>query len=599
MATATTTRGSPAQRYAFDPEAHAAELVPILEEIAAAAELDEAGLDRILRRHPKGGRGFFGKSEILRGFRHFVGRGLGLGIDEATFVARVMRKPVRTLSGVAPVTVLTRPHPCPGRCIFCPSDVSMPKSYLADEPGCQRAADNAFDPYRQTFARLLALHHTGHRLDKVELLVLGGTWSSYPEGYRVWFLERCLAALNAFRPEDPELPPAPADAVDFAALAAAVDARELPGGYNHLVGAYLRRTRGGLAGEGERASTEALETAQRANETAHARLVGLTVETRPDHVSAAEILHLRRLGVTRVQLGLQSLSDAVLAANRRGHDVAASRRAVARLRRAGFKVLAHWMANLHGSDPERDAEDFARLFDDPDFRPDELKVYPTSLIASAELMAEHEAGRWRPYTHDELLELLVAVLPTVPPWCRISRVIRDIPGGDIVTGNKTTNLRQVVEDELARRGRRVVDIRSREIRDTAVDPDGVRLEALRYDAGVAREVFLQAVTAEDRLAGFLRLSLPRTPAGEGLGEIAGSAMIREVHVYGRLAALEAAGEATAQHRGLGRRLVARAARLARRAGFRDLAVIASVGTRPYYRRLGFTDGRLYQHRRLG
>ena len=178
-------------RYAFDPSRYEPELRGLIGEIARHDTLDPAGLSELLRRYPKDGRGFFSKSEIIRGFRH-LNAATSLAVDERTFLDKIRMKPIRTLSGVAPVTVLTKPYPCPGQCIFCPSDVRMPKSYLSDEPGAQRAAQHQFDPYLQTMSRLLSYHHTGHRCDKVELIVLGGTWSSYPEEYQVWFIKRCF-----------------------------------------------------------------------------------------------------------------------------------------------------------------------------------------------------------------------------------------------------------------------------------------------------------------------------------------------------------------------------------------------------------------------
>lgn len=579
------------RRYAFDPRRHQAALLEIVRAIESAGPLADTELGELLRRHPKDGRGFFSKSEIIHGFRHLSAR-LGRQADERAFLDKIRMKPIRTLSGVAPVTVLTKPFPCPGQCIFCPSDVRMPKSYLSDEPGAQRAAQHQFDPYLQTLSRLVTYHRTGHRCDKVELIVLGGTWSSYPEAYRIWFVARCFDALNAFgRVLDgwsPNLEPSPA--IDFRRLAERVDGRHLERRYNAIVRDY-----GGNAG-GEAATWRDLEETQRRNERAAARCVGLVLETRPDHLLLDEVVLLRRLGATKVQIGIQSLSDAVLGLNRRGHDVAASRRAMRLLRQAGFKLHAHWMPNLYGSHPAADVADFRRLFDDADFRPDELKIYPCSLIDSAELMAYYEDGRWRPYGRDELCAVLEACLLATPEYCRLTRVIRDIPGTDIVAGNRTTNLRQVVEGRLARRGLRSRDIRSREIRQRPVELAGLDLRVLEYDTGSGREAFLQYVTDDDRLAAFLRLALPAVPPP--IAEIATSAMIREVHAYGALLGIGERHAGRSQHLGLGRDLIERAAALAAQRGFRDLAVISSVGTRRYYRRRGFTDGPLYQHREL-
>ena len=578
--------------YAFAPERYEEQLSALIAELYGLDELESEPYRQALRRHPKDGRGFFSKSEIIRGFRH-LNAVRGWGRDEAEFVARLRMKPVRTASGVAPVTLLTRPHPCPGRCIFCPSDVRMPKSYLADEPGAQRAGQHRFDPYAQTLSRLRAYHHTGHRVDKAEIIVLGGTWSSYPEDYQIWFVKRAFDALNDFqRWRDGELE-APATAgLEWAELDERVDGRGIERTYNRIVSDHAEgRAAGQFAAEA--AGWEELAAVQRANETATARCVGLVVETRPDHLSAGEVARIRRLGATKVQIGFQSLSDEVLAANHRGHDVAATRRAVRLLRGAGLKIHAHWMPNLYGSTPRADVADFARLFADPDFRPDELKIYPCSLIESAELMAYWRDGRWRPYEEDELLEVLVECLRRAPEYCRLTRVIRDIPGTDIVAGNRKTNFRELAEAELARRGLVARDIRAREVRHREVEAAELELRETRYATSVGEERFLQYATPDDRLAAFLRLSLPDRRVE--IGEIAASAMIREVHVYGRLVGLGERRDGRSQHLGLGSRLIERAAERAAAAGFADLAVISAVGTRDYYRRLGFGDGELYQH----
>jgi elongator complex protein 3 len=590
--------------YPFAPERHRGALRAIFAEISAEigaapdGALGEAALREILRRHPRDGSGFYSKSELVRGLRFLRRRGdvdgLGLPAD-AELLARLRMKPVRTQSGVAPVTVLTRPHPCPGRCIFCPSDVRMPKSYLSDEPGAQRAAEHQFDPWRQTLSRLLALHNTGHCVDKVELIVLGGTWSSYRESYQVWFLTRCFEALADFAAGVRALYRL-ASPIDFRRLERRVEGGGSGPRYNRVVADFLARSGDPEPGAGA-ASWEALAEAQRRNEDAAVRCVGLSVETRPDHLDEAEAARIRRLGATKVQLGVQSLDDGVLAANRRGHDVAATRRAFHLLRQAGFKIQAHWMPNLYGSTPERDVEDFGRLFDDPGFRPDELKVYPCSLIESAELMTYWRDGRWRPYTHDELRDVLVSCLRRVPRYCRVTRVIRDIPGTDIVDGNQVTNFRQLVDRELAARGERSLDIRAREVRDGAVSRAQLAIREHRYRAAGGDECFLEALTPDDRLAGFLRLRLPRAPSS--VAELGDAAVIREVHVYGALVGLGQREPGRAQHRGLGRRLVERALRTASGHGCRRVAVISAVGTRSYYRRLGFEDGALYQHARCG
>jgi elongator complex protein 3 len=568
----------------FDPEQHRPVLAPLVAELASAGALDARALDRLTKRHPKPEGGLFSKSEIIAGFRAFGGE-----VSEREFLDRLRLRPVRTLSGVTPVTVLTKPFPCPGTCIFCPSDVRMPKSYLADEPGAQRAEDNRFDPYLQTWNRLDAYRSMGHPVEKVELIVLGGTWSAHPEPYQIWFTKRCFDALNDFGAGVDGRADAGAAPGRYGALRA-IDGRE-DRRYNDVLRSVSERLHAS-----EHSSWADLEISQRRNEEAVSRCVGLSFETRPDRVTEKEVLRLRRLGATKVQLGVQSLSDDVLTANRRGHDVAASRRALARLRAAGFKLHVHWMANLLGATPASDAADFARIFEDPDFRPDELKVYPCLLVESAQLMGAYEQGAWRAYDDPVLLDLLAGCMAATPRYCRLTRVVRDFSAHDIVAGTHVANLRELAERELVRRGERCVDLRGREIRGAGFDPAALRLEATVYATSVGEEHFLEFVTPEDRLAGFLRLSLPRRASF--VAELCRAALLREVHVYGASLAPGEREPERAQHMGIGRALVAEATARSQRAGYGRLSVISAVGTRGYYRALGFEDGDLYQHRTL-
>lgn len=574
-------------RYEGSLAQHEAALVPLIEAVRAAAALDPRALYRLVRIH-KSPTGSFSKSDLIRAFRELSpGRGWS---DEEAFVEKLRAKPMRTRSGVAPVTVLTKPYPCPGRCVFCPSDVRMPRSYLSQEPGAQRAAQNRFDPYLQTWNRLRALDHNGHPLDKIELIILGGTWSSYPERYQVWFVKRCFEALEDYPRRD--LAPPEGAGLDFLDLEESIDGRKATRTYNEVVAEHLRhRLDGELLDRSETAAWEGLESVQRRNERGAQRCVGLVVETRPDQVSAAEVARIRRLGGTKVQLGLQSASDAVLEQNARGHDVEASRRAIGLLRGAAFKIHGHWMPNLHGSTPAEDVADFDRLWSDPRLRPDELKIYPVSLIASSELMVHHEAGRFRPYTGEELLEVLVQCLARTPRWCRITRVIRDIPAHDIVAGNRRSNLRELAERAALARGLRLEDMRFRQIRRAAPPPCDLELRVTPYAAGSGQERFLELVTGRDELVGFLRLFLPD---GEpSLPSLQGAALIREVHVYGAVAALGQHDPGKSQHGGVGRTLVARAEEIAAEHGHGKIAVISAVGTREYYRSLGYRDGELY------
>ena len=581
------------------PPALQAAVLALCEAIAEYAQVERQGplpelaLRRILRVHPRDGRGFYSRAELIAGFRALRARG-GTALSERAFVARLRMRPVRTQSGVTPLTVLTKPFPCPGRCVFCPNDLRMPKSYLSREPGCQRAAQNHFDPYLQTYNRLRAFHALGHSVDKVELIVLGGSWSAYPRDYQRWFVLRCLHALEDFGAgvdRRAEVEREESDSAVGPGTAPAIAVHEA-GGYNR---ALLQLGRGSNAAR-ERASAPELRDAQQANERAGCRQVGLVLETRPDLIDEREVLRLRELGCTKVQLGLQSLDDEVLARNRRGHDLAASRRALRLLRAAGFKLQVHWMPNLLGSSPERDVADFARMFDDPDFRPDELKVYPCSVVPDTELCGHHARGEYTPYTHAQLLAVLTAVLAATPRYCRLSRMVRDISSQDIVAGNRRANFRELAEAALAERGQRAREIRSRELKHGALDRAALALRSTEYASATGQERFLELCTSGDRLAALLRLSLPA--AASFVPELGRSALIRELHVYGEALALGVHGAPGAQHRGLGRALIVHAARRARAAGFQRLSVISAVGTRPYYRKLGFTDGPLYQHLEL-
>ena len=534
-------RWAPREAREYTVELDADVLAEVIEQWRAAGFAQDA-YARITKAYAARTGHVLTKSELVDGYRRLVEMGR-LPYDREV-MRRLQRKPVRTSSGVAPVTVLTKPFPCPGECIFCPEAANMPKSYLPDEPGAQRALQNDFDPYRQTLSRIRAFEAIGHDAGKVELLILGGTWSAYPRDYREWFVKRCFDAMNG-------------------------------------------------------ADSETLEEAQRRNETATHRNVGLVIETRPDAVSAREVIHLRRLGVTKVQIGVQSLDDRILALNRRGHTVEDTRRAFTLLRGAGFKIVAHWMPNLYGATPESDYEDFLRLWEDPALRPDELKIYPTSLLENTALYTLWQEGTYEPYPEEVLIDLVARCKEHVPRYCRINRVFRDIPSPNIVAGTKKANLRQLVQRYMAEHGMTCQCIRCREVRHRTVEAGSLRLDVLSYETSVGREFFLSYVTPDDRIAGFLRLSLPASPDRVPVEEVRHAAMIREVHVYGPALPVGTASDGEAQHRGLGRRLVEKAAEIARGEGFRDLAVIAAVGTRNYYRKLGFELHDLYMLRVLG
>ena len=541
--------------------------------------------------------------------------------EEALLVRTLQVKPRRTASGVATVTVLTKPWPCSSACLYCPNDVRMPKSYLHDEPACQRAERNWFDPYLQVTARLRTLHQMGHVTDKVELIVLGGTWSDYPEAYQIWYMHELFRALNdmgcetAVECESETRRKQYRDAGiacerdDLANWAAEAQARVTAGdaSYNETVrnlyacGTHVDGNGWVAAAQWQTATFPQLEALQRKNESTEHRCVGLVVETRPDAVTPKRLAMLRRLGCTKLQMGIQSLDERILAANHRGIGVDRMQQAFEFARIFGFKTHAHFMTNLLGATPESDAADYRRMVEHPAFKPDEIKLYPCALVDGTGLVAHWRDGSWRPYTEQELVNLLAEDMLVTPPFTRISRMIRDISARDIMTGNKKVNLRQLVDLELAKRAQPVQEIRSREIAFGAAANDELSLSEVAYETTNTHEVFLQWVAPGNRIAGFLRLSMPNAGYIDAhvtaLPIDAGEAMIREVHVYGRVAGLHQGGE-NAQHRGLGRMLIERACDIARENGYTAINVISAIGTRGYYRKQGFTDNGLYQQRSL-
>lgn len=597
-------------------------LVQLLTDLEKNLEKKTEDLLRLVKKYQKSDGTHFSYTEIIEGYKQLAGS-KGLQKFNQKLIEKILMKPIRTLSGVAPVTVLTKPYPCPGKCIFCPNDLRMPKSYLADEPGAQRAEKNYFDPYLQTTNRLEALHAMGHSVEKVELIILGGTWTAYPKAYQIWFIKECFRAINEFGQQNASSKivekyqkfqkefsenqkkwknkaflsnDAQKNKQSMVSLQIKGEQIDVEGkdNYNQLITKYYLEPEKALGiTEYQRATWQELEKEQKNNETALQRCVGLVIETRPDEIDSHSIKDIRRLGATKIQLGIQSLDDEILRKNKRGHDVATVRRAFALLRQAGFKLHIHFMANLYGGTPKKDKRDFVKLFKDQDFRPDELKIYPCSLIETAELMRYYKKGLWRPYTHEELLEITSFTLTHTPEYCRITRMIRDIPSQDIVVGNKKSNFRQIAEAHVQASKQKMQDIRAREIRGQKFEPEEIKLKIKSYQTQVSTEKFLQFVY-QDKILAFLRLSLPKNKSNEVFDELCEAAMIREIHVYGRSLGLGQKNQEKAQHFGFGRRLIAKAAALSRQQNFKRLAVISAIGTKEYYRKAGFEDGELYQ-----
>ena len=457
-----------------------------------------------------------------------------------------MKKLTRTISGVTPVAVMSRPAPCPGHCVYCPDFNDTPRSYTPHSPAVMRAAACDYDPAAQVNLRLRILTGMGHPIDKVELIVMGGTFLSTPVDYQDRFIKACFDALNCVR-------------------------------------------------------SETLEEAQRVNETAVHRAVGLCLETRPDICGEAEVARMIDWGATRVELGVQTLDDNIYRIVRRGHGVAAVAEATTRLRQAGLKVHYHWMPGLPGATPETDLELTRELFDNPAFRPDGLKIYPTMVVEGTELEKWHHEGRYQPYSDVVMTTLIADMKKVVPPYVRISRVLRDIPAEYIVGGLKNS-MRDGVQQRLLQQGAACRCIRCREFghRQRKNLPIGKpSLRRLEYEASGSREVFLSHEDDEGTLFGMLRLSLPdsRPPAFRSMaGRLA---VIRELHVYGPEMELGQRDEDSAQHRGYGRELVREAERIAKEEFGADLmAVLSGVGARSYYRDLGYVFDSGYMVKRL-
>jgi len=454
--------------------------------------------------------------------------------DERERLKMLVRKPTRTLSGVAVIAAMTSPARCPhGICVPCPGGISCPspQSYTGREPAALRAAQHGFDPYRQVTARLAQLDEIGHSLDKAELIIMGGTITDRPPGYQHWFVSRCLQAMNDY-----------------------------PG----HGGAFLRGTAG--------FRTFGVEAA--ANETAAVRNIGTTFETRPDCCRPGDIARMLSLGATKVELGVQSTREELLQAMKRGHSVDDSVQAAARLREAGLKVGFHMMPGLPGSTPEIDLQVFRELFSDSRFRPDYLKIYPTLVVEGTELYRMYLRGDYAPLLDGVAAELVSRIKEILPGYVRLQRVQRDIPAQLIAAGVKKSNLRQLARQRLEARGGRCRCIRCREAGLLHVTEADVSLKHERYQAAGGEEHFLSYEAEDGTLVGFLRLRL------------SAEARVRELHIYGPMLPIGSRAEGW-QHRGYGERLVTAAEGLAADAGYSRLHVTSGIGARGYYRRLGY------------
>jgi len=484
-----------------------------------------------------------GNSELLRVLRP--------GEEHLAEVLR--RKAVRTLSGVVVIAAMTEPRACPhGRCAYCPGgpEEGVPQSYTGHEPASMRGIQNRYDPYLQVSSRIRQLESIGHRVDKVELIIMGGTFPAAPISYQRRFIKGCLEALVGQRTDSFE------------------------------------------------------EVKALAEEAVGIRNVGITVETRPDWAGREVVDRLLEMGVTRVEIGVQNVYDDIYLLVDRGHSVEDVIEATRILKDSGLKVCYHMMPGLPGSTPERDLEGFRRIFEDPDFRPDMLKIYPTLVLRGTRLYDWWRQGLYRPMETDEAVELLAQVKAMVPPWIRIMRVQRDIPSKLIVAGVKKSNLRQLVWRRMRSLGLRCRCIRCREVgqrRLEGVEPDPERIRVIHrvYEASGGLEDFISVEDPEaDVLIGLLRLRIPseRVHRPELRGR---TAIVRELHVYGPMVPVGERPHEAWQHRGWGEILMEEAERVAlERYDAVKLAVMSALGTKPYYARLGYHRDGVYMSKWL-
>lgn len=471
------------------------------------------------------------------------------GDDEKHHVLGLLQlKPVRTISGVAVIAAMTSPAPCPhGLCVPCPggpdSKFESPQSYMGAEPAAKRAFENNFDPYMQVFSRLTQLRQIGHPVEKAELIVMGGTYTSRTLCYQEWFVKRCLEAMN-----------------DFYGT-----------GWRNEKNYY------------------SVEDVQSANENARVSNVGITIETRPDWTEKEHIDRILSLGATRVEIGVQSTYEYILARIRRGHTVAESVEANKRLRDSGLKVGFHMMPGLPGATLESDFRMFRQLFEDERFMPDYLKIYPTLVTEGTHLHGMWELGNYAALEVDEAVKLLAKVKSILPKWVRLQRIQRDIPAYQVLAGITKSNIRQLAKERLHEMGGKCRCIRCREVGHMAlagIEPGNIELAEDVYTACGGKEHFISFEdSANDILIGFLRLRFPDAPHRS---ELEGAAVVRELHVYGSMVPPGvSANDDQWQHRGYGEELLARAGEKAIAWGYDKIAVISGIGVRDYYRKFGY------------
>ncbi len=458
---------------------------------------------------------------------------------EVDKVSILVKKPVRSISGISVVAVMSKPTSCPGKCIYCPQGENAPKSYTGLEPAARRAIMFDYDPYKQVRNRVKQLKAIGHSIDKIELIIMGGTFPSCTKKYQIWFVKRCFDALNQ------------------------KDARTL-------------------------------KDAQKLNESAKSRCVGLTIETRPDFCKQEHIDAILLLGATRVELGVQTLSDKIYEKVNRGHTVKDVVDATRMLKDSGFKIVYHMMPGLF-QDESKDIDMFCELFENPDFKPDMLKIYPVLVIEGTGIYEMYKEGKYRALTNESATVLVAKLMEKVPHYVRIMRCMRDIPMEKIVAGPTAGNLREMAEEFMEKEGVECECIRCHEAGHLyykkGIVPEGTGIYIYEYDASDGIEYF---ITVEDRrqkcIVGFLRLRMPSlSSARKEINK--NTALIRELKVFGTSLELKNRNKNSFQHKGIGKQLMEEAEKIAKKSGAHKILVISAIGTREYYRKLGYVrDG---------
>jgi len=471
----------------------------------------------------------------------------------------LIKTKIRSISGIVPLTLFTKGVACPFNCIYCPSEPNVPKSYLSDEPAVMRAIRSHYDPYIQTQSRLIMFALSGHSVDKVEMIIKGGTFSFLPKRYRTFFVSRIFQACN-------------------------VDTKKY---LKDGITAPLKST---------------LINAQEQNESAPSRIIGINIETRPDYINKDELIYLRKLGVTHVEIGVQTLFDEIYTKIKRGHTVEDVVQATLQLKDAGFKVGYHFMLNLPGSSPEKDVEMLKMGFEDARFKPDHLKLYPTTVTKFTHLAELYKKGEYKPYSLEKMNNVVLNIKKhIVPPWVRIGRLTRDITTNMMEAQLFPPNLREVIQKKQLVEHIQCQCIRCREIQlDAPALPITTRIT--KYESSGGREYFIEKIDAKKRCLGFIRLRFPSYLFNAAIKPIIatlnGAALIRELHVYGKSTPIGEHEKKSSQHRGFGEELLILVEEIARKEGVKKLAVISGIGVRDYYRNRGYALSQTYMVKKL-